>query len=63
MVARINDGTKYADRMMWGMWRDFFQPSRSWRMKTPIGPLAFHTKKAALMAKKLYEDSAARNSK
>jgi len=46
--------------MMWSMWRDFFISSKTWRMKTPIGILAFKTKRDAVMAKTLYENSMGR---
>ena len=48
------------NRMMWSMWRDFFISSKTWRMKTPIGILAFKTKRDAVMAKTLYENSMGR---
>lgn len=51
------------DRPMWCMWRDFFRSSKSWRMKTPIGALSFRTKKDALMAKKLYDESVAKEAR
>lgn len=51
------------DRQMWCMWRDFFATSKTWRMKTPIGVMAFKTKKSALLAKKMYEGSVAREAK
>jgi hypothetical protein len=47
-----------ADRQMWALWRDFFISSKTWRMKTPIGVLAFSTKKAALASRAYYEKTA-----
>lgn len=61
MITRIDDKkTKLSDRMMWAMWRDFFRPTYSWHMKTPIGHTAFKTKKTALASKAMYEKVAAR---
>lgn len=42
--------TKPAERAMWALWRDFFIPTQSWRMKTPIGVMSFKTRRAALAA-------------
>ncbi len=45
----------YKDRPMWCMWRDFFTSTNTWRMKTPIGTLAFRTKKLATAAMLQYQ--------
>lgn len=45
----------YALRPLWTLWRDFFNSSKTWRMMTPIGVLAFKTKREALAARSEYD--------
>lgn len=45
---------------MWSLWRDFFQSTKTWKMKTPVGILSFRTKRLALAAKVQYELSISR---
>jgi len=49
-------GSVMMSENLWSIWRDFTcGTTRSWRMRTPIGILAFKTKKEANMARALYE--------
>jgi hypothetical protein len=42
-------------KALWEIWRDFTSGSKTWRMKTPVGVLAFNTKKEASGARAEYE--------
>ena len=56
-LRRVENMKNQLKRTMWELWKDLWVPSRPWRMMTPIGVLAFKTKKIANVARSMYERS------
>lgn len=51
----VCDGPTYPrKKAMWDVWQDFFIKKIPWRMLTPLGIIAYRTKRAALEEKAKY---------